>query len=92
MGHAFSFTAGFMILAMFHSFMTASVTLLVILLLINVSMYVNNTCMVVIVPVLLLTLEIALDDGMFMWIQNELKHFLSAISRFLKRIPIEHVE
>ena len=66
MGHAFSFTAGFMILAMFHSFMIASVTLLVILLLINISMYVNNTCMVIIVPVLLLTLEMALDEGTFL--------------------------
>ena len=55
-----------MILAMFHSFMIASVTLLVILLLINISMYVNNTCMVIIVPVLLLTLEMALDEGTFL--------------------------
>ena len=63
MGHAFSFITGFMILIKLQSFMIASMVLLSILLVINVSMYVNRTSMIFIIPVLLLSFELYFGQG-----------------------------
>jgi len=62
MGHGFSFITGFLILTLFHSFMTASAMLLVMLMLINLAMFVNTSALVILVPSLLLILELNMAD------------------------------
>ena len=63
MGHAFSFITGFMILVKLQSFMVASLVLLSILLVINLSMYISRSSMVIVIPLFLVSLEVYFGQG-----------------------------